>query len=347
MATRKSYFYNSTVGDRKYNADSMIDWLSPFFTTGVFNNCFRVTANGAMNVTIEGGYCNIQGRVMHQWDADVLDIPVASGSLSRIDIAVIRRDDIKREIYPLIVSGGFAAVPVRPALVRENGIYDIQLAQWTVRPGVIVINPVDITDTRMDAALCGWVVSTVTPIDFSQITAQFEAFFAEYRVTVTDEYKAFVNQITGYFVDYTSMADVKYSQLELLVNQLMTNSNVDYGNLSAWIDTFKSTSQDLFNLWYGQTTTAWYNDFYGWFSNIQGMLSGDIATNLSNAVMMLQEITGNLSQAIEDLTDEMTTENGKISDRITEIETYIKNNLWFSTVAWLSNSYFGTSYLSA
>ena len=37
-------FYKSRNGDRVYNADSMSEWLLPFFTTGVFNNCFAVTA---------------------------------------------------------------------------------------------------------------------------------------------------------------------------------------------------------------------------------------------------------------------------------------------------------------
>ena len=50
-------FYNSRNGDRVYNADSMSEWLLPFFTTGVFNNCFAVTATGdGMNISVGGGY---------------------------------------------------------------------------------------------------------------------------------------------------------------------------------------------------------------------------------------------------------------------------------------------------
>ena len=50
-----AYFYNSTGGDRKYNADSLSDWLSPFFCEGVFNGQMQVTANDDMTVTVAAG----------------------------------------------------------------------------------------------------------------------------------------------------------------------------------------------------------------------------------------------------------------------------------------------------
>ena len=67
-------FYNSRNGDRVYNADSMSEWLLPFFTTGVFNNCFAVTATGdGMNISVGGGYVNIKGKVAsHLYAADRL-----------------------------------------------------------------------------------------------------------------------------------------------------------------------------------------------------------------------------------------------------------------------------------
>lgn len=130
MAVRNTYFYNSRDGDRKYNADSMGDWLMPFFTTGVFSNCFQVLAGGGMTISIAGGsfdgnagFVNIKGKVMKQAGAEALDVTVAGGTLPRADSVILRRDDVQRAIYPLLQVGGFSSNPQPPALVRENGIY--------------------------------------------------------------------------------------------------------------------------------------------------------------------------------------------------------------------------------
>ena len=65
------------------------------------------------------------------------------------------------------------------------------------------------------------------------------------------------------------------------------------------------------------------------------MLAGDIATNLSNAILQLQDRAASLESA-----------DVGIKDRITALEDYIKDNLTFSVKAWLSNSYLGSAYLS-
>lgn len=68
-------FYNSRNGDRVYNADSMSEWLLPFFTTGVFNNCFAVTATGdGMNISVGGGYVNIKGKTKHFEQAQIFTL---------------------------------------------------------------------------------------------------------------------------------------------------------------------------------------------------------------------------------------------------------------------------------
>ena len=73
-----------------YDADNMIDWLELLFTTGVFNNYFRVVANDNMTVTVEGRYGNINGRVINQLGTETLDIAMASGTQSRIDKVTLR-----------------------------------------------------------------------------------------------------------------------------------------------------------------------------------------------------------------------------------------------------------------
>lgn len=86
-------FYNSRNGDRVYNADSMSEWLLPFFTTGVFNNCFAVTATGdGMNISVGGGYVNIKGKTKHFEQAQIFTLsqPLAA-MLARMYLKIKKR----------------------------------------------------------------------------------------------------------------------------------------------------------------------------------------------------------------------------------------------------------------
>ena len=191
-------FYNSRNGDRVYNADSMSEWLLPFFTTGVFNNCFAVDATGdGMSISVGGGYVNIKGKTKHFEQAQIFTLEKASGTLARIDNVILRRDDTERDFYILVETGGFSKNPVAPEITRTEAIHDLKLAEIKVEVGAIEITQENITDTRMDADVCGWVMATVKEIDFSQITAQFQAFFQRYQAQIVEEFTAYQETITN------------------------------------------------------------------------------------------------------------------------------------------------------
>ena len=209
-------FYNSRNGDRVYNADSMSEWLLPFFTTGVFNNCFAVAATGdGMNISVGGGYVNIKGKTKHFEQAQIFTLEKASGTLARIDNVILRRDDTERDFYILIETGGFSKNPVAPEITRTEAIHDLKLAEIRVEVGAIKITQDNITDTRMNADVCGWVMATVKEIDFSQITAQFQAFFQKYQAQITEEFNAY--QSTN-----TNLEDQGTAALHNMENQFET-----------------------------------------------------------------------------------------------------------------------------
>jgi hypothetical protein len=283
MATFDSYFYNSVDGDRLYDADSMIDWLFPFFTTGVFNGNFHVIANNSMSVTLKGGYCNINGRIGHQTGDAILDLPIASGNLARIDIVALRRNDTAREIYPLVVSGAFSNNPTPPALIRENGIYDLQLAAIRVNAGTIAVTQADITDTRMNPALCGWVASTVEEIDFSQITAQFESFFTQYRGYAVNIY----NMYNAYIQGLQEQAQGENQEFSDSLNAYQDSAEQ---NVTAIIQNFVD--------WLGAFQSGKETDFNSWFSQIQDLLSGDQAANLAAEITQHGQKTADSSGGV-------------------------------------------------
>lgn len=191
------FFYDSVGGDRKYNADSMTEWLLPFFTSGVFQGALQVTANGNLTVTVGTGYVNIGGKVKIFREEKTLDLETPSGSLDRIDSVVVRRNDTARDFEIMILKGGNASNPKPSALVREGAFYDLKLADIYIGKGALKIGQEHITDTRMDKAVCGWVVSTVKELDFTQIKTQFEGFFTQWKSDKQMAFDTWFNRIKG------------------------------------------------------------------------------------------------------------------------------------------------------
>lgn len=258
MAKERSYdyFWNSD-SDRYYDADSMGDWLRPFFRNGIFNGQMQVTANDNMSVTVAAGYGYINGKHRHFLTPTTLDLEIASGTLDRIDSVILRRNDTERRIHLVIEKGGNAKSPVAPALTREGAVYDLKLADIYIAAGTVKITQAEITDTRMNAAVCGWVAATVKEIDFTQIQAQFDAYFTAYKKNISDQYQDYIAAIQ-------SFKDQAQEQYDLMVQ--------------------------AFNNWYLNNTGKWTNEFLNWFDGIKGILGTDPAGALQNEIETLQNI---------------------------------------------------------
>lgn len=175
-------FYNSVNDDRSYDADSFSDWLKKFFTTGVFNGELQVTASGGMGISVSAGYVNINGKVM-MFEQTPLTVGTADGTYYRIDSVIIERNDTDRQFYIKIVQGttGTESSVTGVTPVRSGAVYQLIIARIKVRPGATAITQADITDTRANASLCGYVAGTVTQMDFSQFQAQFDAYLEAFK----------------------------------------------------------------------------------------------------------------------------------------------------------------------
>lgn len=174
------FFWNDQNGDREYNADSFELWLKKFFSSGVFNGDLAVTATSGMNVSVSGGYANVDGKVMFFATPTTFTLSASDPTNPRIDTIVVERNDGDREITLKVVEGTPAGEPSAEAPVRENGVYQLVLAQIYIDVSASAISQVDITDTRSDSTLCGWVASTVTEIDFDSMMAQYRAWFEDF-----------------------------------------------------------------------------------------------------------------------------------------------------------------------
>lgn len=198
MATSYPLFYNSivtdNVGDRPYDADSFSLWLAKFFRTGVFAGEFEITEVSGMTVTVSGGYVNINGKVMI-FDDKTFEFDQASTNADRYDNVVIERNDTDRQFYFKVVKG--TPDSPAPSPVRTGGKYQLVVARVRVRKGATAIRRSDVEDTRAYKSLCGIVAGTVEEMNFEAFTAQFEAYFDEFKTDNMDAFETWFESIRG------------------------------------------------------------------------------------------------------------------------------------------------------
>lgn len=216
-------FYNSDNGDRVYDADSFSEWLRPFFKTGVFNGELQVLASSGMEVIVDTGNAFIEGKLKKFDSQTTLTVEQASANSTRIDAVVCRRNDTNRDFTLMVVKGSTVA----PLPVRENGIYDIVLAHITVPASAVEIKQENITDTRMNADICGWVVSNVEEVDFSQVSAQWADYIASFEADELQAFNAWFDTIKGQLS--TDQAGSLQLQIDEQANKIATNT----ANISA------------------------------------------------------------------------------------------------------------------
>lgn len=146
--------------------------------SGVFSGDedFPVTAAGGLKVTVGAGRgwvhpSRFTGYSITKREADTLTMPLADTSLPRIDRIVIRYDAGARAASLHVLQGTASSTPTAPAISRTELIYDLCLAEITRPAGSTSITTGQITDTRLDEALCGIVRDGVTGIPTDELLA--------------------------------------------------------------------------------------------------------------------------------------------------------------------------------
>lgn len=147
-------------------------------TSGAFSGDedFPVTAAGGLKVTVGAGRgwvhpSRFTGYSITKREADTLTMPLADPSLPRIDRIVMRYDAGARAASLQVLQGTASSTPTAPAISRTELIYDLCLAEITRPAGSISISTGQITDTRLDEALCGLVRDGVTGIPTDELLA--------------------------------------------------------------------------------------------------------------------------------------------------------------------------------
>lgn len=168
----KSLFFNSIDGDRKYNANDFTRYFSSILSNGVFlngDNNFKVSIDEGMNIVVNKGYGNINGNLFFEDSPTKLEIPISH--LQKYYIIVVRLDYLERN-----VTINYKETQDINNLQRDEGAYELCLALISVPPSEINILEENITDTRPNSKVCGFVNSLIK-VEGEELFTQFENEF--------------------------------------------------------------------------------------------------------------------------------------------------------------------------
>lgn len=163
----KSGFFNSSDGDRVYDATDFAAYFANLVSNGVFYASatnLQATPGNGLAVSVAAGSAWINGYRYENTDALNLPLTTANGSNPRIDRIVVRLSQVSRNVQLAVVDGTPAATPSAPALTRTSDVYELGIADVLIPAAATSIATNNITDTRLNTNLCGLVNSLVTAV---------------------------------------------------------------------------------------------------------------------------------------------------------------------------------------
>ncbi len=116
-----------------------------------------------------------------------LAIDAADAVYNRIDRVIVEWNTPNYTDWPVVrvLKGTFATKAVAPALTNDSTTRQISLAKISIKAGATEISAADITDERLDAAVCGLVTDRVN-VDTKTINAQVMALVNELRTKLSE-----------------------------------------------------------------------------------------------------------------------------------------------------------------
>lgn len=181
------YFFNAVnsggTPDREYNAQDVTNYLDMIVGNGVFPNPstnLQVVVSSGMGIIVSAGQGWINGHKM----INTADLPLTlSGSdvlLNRIDRVIFYADYTTREMGIEVLEGTPASNPTAPALTRTENRIEYSLATIAINAQVTSITQANITDTRGNSNVCGWVQGLIQQVDTATLFTQWETAYNQF-----------------------------------------------------------------------------------------------------------------------------------------------------------------------
>jgi hypothetical protein len=163
----RSGFFNSSGGDRVYDATDFARYFGGLVSNGVFwaaASNLRVSPGASVSVSVAPGSAWINGYSYENTSPLALTLETPHGVNPRIDRVVLRLSMPERRIYAAVKTGTPAALPEPPDLTRTSDVYELALADVTVPRAAVSLASGNIADQRQNQSLCGLVNSLVSAV---------------------------------------------------------------------------------------------------------------------------------------------------------------------------------------
>ena len=267
-------FFNSLNGDRVYNADQMSSMFEGLISDGIFEsvgNKLQVTAGSGMNVNVDTGRAFLENRWCRNDAIVSVAINSANVTLPRWTAVVLRKNVTNKNIVLATVDGEAAETPTKPSITRSGDVYELCLAYVYVEANATAITQVDITDTRSDTSVCGWVTGLIEQVDTSTLFAQWEAAYQQGIEDIESAEASLEGIIDAWAEDFedemedweASMKTAFDAWLDTLTEELNVNTYVEdyYKTASFTSGTTHTVTLDMANYTYAaeDVITVWIN----------------------------------------------------------------------------------------
>lgn len=256
-------FYNSVNHDRRYNALQMSSIFDGIIRDGIFMSIgTAMVVKAASGMTVNVG----EGRAWfdHTWTLNDSELPVKLEAseliLNRIDTIVLdvdHRDSVRANSI-IAIKGTPASNPVAPTLIRTTDHNQYPLCNIYVKAGVTEITQSNITNL-VGTGSCPFITGILESIDIENLVSQWEAQWNEFYSAQTLDMQLTADEWKKQWNDwYTVQTAVATADME------------------KWMSDRQA-------------------DFNYWWSQMQAVLEGDVAANLAQRVLKLEENFGILA----------------------------------------------------
>lgn len=176
-------FYNSSNGDRKYNAEQFGSIFDGIILDGIFEligDHFAVTpVGGSLAVYVGTG----RAWFNHTWTLNDSNFQVTLEAsnlvLPRIDAIVLEVNESTRTNSFKVVTGTAASSPQKPTLTNTQTVHQYALAYVTVPYGATTISQANI-ENHIGLDDCPFVTGPLQVLQTNEMVAQWQAIFEEW-----------------------------------------------------------------------------------------------------------------------------------------------------------------------
>ena len=205
-------FFNSSNGDRKYNADQMSSYFEGLVSDGVYENvgdALIVKAGDGMQVIAGEGRAVIRSKWFKNDASRIINLNPAHVTLNRYTAICLRLDLENRKVDFYTKDSADATKPIKPTMEDSSTIKELCLAYVYVDRGVTEIIQNNIEDTRADTNICGWVTGLIKQVDTRELFLQWQAAYEKNIAEMEEWKKKQQDSFNDWFGTLTGQLNVK------------------------------------------------------------------------------------------------------------------------------------------